>query len=300
MLNKPPSLIGVYLRALGKRISRDYVVGAPLPRLKVTLAPMEIETQHLAKYRSLCQCKTSIPALYPQVMSFTLQMSLLTHRLMPFPVMGLVHLSNRVEVLQEITLENRHLAFTCSVGEQRTTSSGVSFDIITHALNERDEVIWLGVATFLYRCKTDISKTSSLDSHNMAIDGISQCWQLPKNLGRRYGRISKDLNPIHLSRLSANLFGFKRCIVHGLWLNARCIGALESSLPEAPYAITCRFMRPIYLPRRVLFYSLENSEGIAVQVWSDNKEDLHFTAKINKLVNTDYQKRGEVISFPSS
>ena len=33
-------------------------------------------------------------------------------------------------------------------------------------------------------------------------------WKLPGDLGRRYGSVSGDFNPIHLHPLSARLFGF--------------------------------------------------------------------------------------------
>src|SRR6266487_1403229 len=47
-------------------------------------------------------------------------------------------------------------------------------------------------------------------------------WELPADLGRRYAAVSGDRNPIHLYRLTAWLFGFRRPIAHGMWAAARC------------------------------------------------------------------------------
>ncbi len=58
-------------------------------------------------------------------------------------------------------------------------------------------------------------------------------WRLPGDLGRRYGSVSGDLNPIHVHPLTARLFGFPTAIAHGMWTKARCLAALESRLPDA-------------------------------------------------------------------
>jgi acyl dehydratase len=76
-------------------------------------------------------------------------------------------------------------------------------------------------------------------------------WKLPGDLGRRYGAISGDRNPIHLHALSARLFGFKQAIAHGMWTKARALAALEP-LPDA-YTVDVEFKKPIFLPGRVTF-----------------------------------------------
>lgn len=44
----------------------------------------------------------------------------------------------------------------------------------------------------------------------------TQEWSLASDLGRRYARVSGDINPIHLHALSARAFGFRRAIAHGM------------------------------------------------------------------------------------
>ena len=53
----------------------------------------------------------------------------------------------------------------------------------------------------------------------------------PADIGRRYGLVSGDMNPIHLSAPSAKLFGFRQAIAHGLWTKARALAAM---LPRQP------------------------------------------------------------------
>jgi acyl dehydratase len=60
-------------------------------------------------------------------------------------------------------------------------------------------------------------------------------WQLlanlsvPGNAGRAYGALSGDRNPIHLSALTSQLFGFKRPIAHAMYLVARLEGELANA-----------------------------------------------------------------------
>src|SRR5205823_311224 len=45
---------------------------------------------------------------------------------------------------------------------------------------------------------------------------VTATWRLAGDLGRRYGSVSGDLNPIHIHSLSARLLGFPTAIVHGM------------------------------------------------------------------------------------
>jgi hypothetical protein len=47
----------------------------------------------------------------------------------------------------------------------------------------------------------------------------------PRAVGRRYGWLSGDLNPIHLADRGARMFGFERAVAHGMWSMARTLAA---------------------------------------------------------------------------
>ena len=71
---------------------------------------------------------------------------------------------------------------------------------------------------------------------------------VPPGLGRRYGRVSGDVNPIHLFDLTAKLFGFQRAIIHGMWTLARCAAELK---PTAPCVLDVHFKLPVCIPSTV-------------------------------------------------
>ena len=65
--------------------------------------------------------------------------------------------------------------------------------------------------------------------------------------------------------LTAKPLGFPAAIAHGMWSKARCLAALESRLPGA-FAVDVRFRKPILLPAKVEFASVETDDEIAFTI----------------------------------
>ena len=285
-LSKAPSMLALYLKAALKKNKPAYKIADTLPALAVELHTQVINRNKLKKYQSLCgfeKAKT-IPASYLQILTFPLQMQLLTEKAMPFAVMGLVHLNNHIEVFKAITSDDGPFTLSAQIGKQQLTPKGLSFEVIAQVKNTDGELLWQAHASFLHRCKTDIEKTHSTTKAPLLSN--QQHWNLASNIGRRYGRLSLDINPIHLFAFSAKLFGFKRQIAHGLYLNARCIAALEGQLPPAPYKIETAFKRPLLLPAKVVFYHQRQSPQHLLEVWSEDQQALHLSASITALVHS--------------
>ncbi len=80
---------------------------------------------------------------------------------------------------------------------------------------------------------------------------------MPGDTGRRYAAVSGDRNPIHLYPLTARAFGFPRAIVHGMWLKARVLAALEARLPDA-FSVDVAFKAPVLLPSTVSFVAAQD------------------------------------------
>jgi acyl dehydratase len=58
-------------------------------------------------------------------------------------------------------------------------------------------------------------------------------WSFPKDQGTRYAGVVNDYNPIHLYKFTANLFGFKKPIAHGMFVCGKAFTeALEKGLAD--------------------------------------------------------------------
>ena len=217
----------------------------------------DVSLKHLAAYNSVCGfgLRDVLPLTYPHVLGFPLQMKLMTGSGFPFPLPGLVHIANRITQSRPLKLDEQ-LEITVSARDLRPHPQGTQVDVVTSVSG-----VWEGVSTYLRRTGSGSSTSEELERPIG-----SAVWRVPADIGRRYGAVSGDRNPIHLYPMSARLFGFKRAIAHGMWTKARCLAALEGRLPEA-VSVDVRFKKPLLIPGRVEFSATENAGGWEFGVW---------------------------------
>ena len=89
--------------------------------------------------------------------------------------------------------------------------------------------------------------------------------RVPGDVGRRYGAVSGDRNPIHLYGLTAKAFGFPSAIAHGMWLKARTLAALQGRLPDA-FTVDVAFKLPVLLPATIAIAAAPAEGGWTLDV----------------------------------
>src|SRR5690606_11695472 len=152
--------------------------------------------------------------------------------------------------------------------------AGYEFSILT-TVTTGGEQVWESESTMLYRTGGGSKKKSSPPPAEPATDVIE--WSVPDNIGRRYGAVSGDRNPIHLYPLTAKLLGFKRQIAHGMWSKARCLAELEPSLPNGPFSVDVQFKLPMFIPTKVKFEQKTVDNGVDFRLLAKDgiKPHLH-------------------------
>lgn len=249
-LNTAPHLPALYAHAATKR----KITGNVLPDQGVR-SWVEVEATPLAAFREVCGLAPSplLPPTYPHVLAFGLQMQLLTDNDFPFPLLGLIHLANRIRVLRPMGNVNQ-LRIGVFAHNLHKHAQGVTFDVVTQA-DDLLGPLWEAESTLL--CK-GVELPGEVPEHPhvapVALTELTR-WFAPANIGRQYAKVSGDYNPIHLSTTSAKLFGMPKAIAHGLWLKARALAALHSHLPAANIEITVTFKKPVRLPSEVILLS---------------------------------------------
>ena len=258
-----------------------------LPDLTLVLNEVAVDRDRLALYDRVCgfPLRDQLPPTYPHVLAFPLHVALLTDGSFPFSPIGLVHLYNRIVQHRPIRA-SEPLSLRVSAGMIAPHSRGIRFSILTEA-RVGDELVWEEVSTNLRRGNggshddgshpTKVASTADLPA--------TATWKLPGDLGRRYGSVSGDLNPIHLHPLTARLFGFPTAIAHGMWTKARCLAALEPRLTDA-FTVEAGFRRPILLPATVEFAeapapSSADGGGIAFGVRGISHETRHLDGLVS-------------------
>jgi len=222
-----------------------------LPDVAYRLRGVIVNRDRMAEYDRVCgfRLTDALPPTYPHVLAFPLALTVMSTPSFPFPLIGLVHVANRVTVVRPVD-SGETLDLSVYAVDLRPHPRGRQLDIVTTASVE-DEVVWRGTATYLRRERpaTDGDRPAGDDRRRDCAR-----WLVPAQVGTGYARVSGDHNPIHTSRLGAMLFGFSRQIAHGMWSKARCLAALEGRLPEA-YTVDVSFKTPILLPATVAFSS---------------------------------------------
>ncbi|KRP84755.1 MaoC family dehydratase [Pseudomonas lactis] len=249
-LDSTPSLLPLYWRAALKR----KITGSTLPERGLRCR-MNVNPGAVAAYRKVCGFADSpmLPATYPHILAFGLQLQLLTDKTFPFPLLGLIHLRNRIRI-------HRPLGGVgdVSVGVYARNLSphpkGATFDIVT-VVEDALGLLWEAESQML--CRGVKLEGEAADSGLQTQGTLTELtrWKAPTDIGRRYARVSGDYNPIHLSAPTAKLFGFPQAIAHGLWNKAHTLAALAEQLPAANIEIDVEFMKPVRLPSEVILMS---------------------------------------------
>lgn len=275
--------MSMYLDA-ARSMLRRHPADAALPDVIEARPQVHIDPDHLAAYAHVCgfTLTNTLPPTYPQVLAFPLAMAVMTGPDFPLPVVGSVHIEEEITASRAPTVDDV-LDLVVRPENLRAHRRGRQFDMITTASVDGVE-IWRSRSTYLRResttHRTSTEPATSTEPVTSRQDPIattpSATWRLPGDLGRRYGSVSGDRNPIHLYPLTARLFGFRRPIAHGMWTLAATLATVQNRLGAA-YRVQARFARPVLLPSTV---------DLATGTTTDPDGDVH-----HRLELTDSRQR---------
>ena len=245
-LERIPSLAPLYAKALVGPVVPGS--GGELPDHALAVASVDVDRDHLAAYCRVCgfALRDLLPPTYLHVLAFPLAMSLMCERSFPFPLLGMVHIANRIDHRRPLPA-GAAPSLRVWAENLRPHRRGRQLDVVAEA-ELGGELAWREVSTYLRRGDPDGAPPAPRDEEEVAGE-VAAVWSIPGDIGRRYAEVSGDRNPIHLHGLAARAFGFKGAIAHGMWMKARCVAALEGRLGDALVA-GVEFRSPLGIPGR--------------------------------------------------
>jgi len=295
-LTRPPQILPLYLRAAATLVpGAGHLPGIPggggeIPEVELVLRDAVIEGDRLASYREVCGFAAAgpIPATFLHMPAFPLHMALMADERFPFGAVGLVHIENEITQLRPLRTQDR-VNLKVHAGPLEPHPRGRAFSIFTQA-HVDGEPVWRERSTMLRRGRAGAEGASApagsggpantaTGAAADAAAGAPVTWKVPEDIGRRYGAVSGDRNPIHMHALTAKAFGFPRAIAHGMWTKARCLAALEAELPDS-YTVTVAFRKPVLLPGSVRFAHTEQGRAIAFALRAADGDALHLEGRI--------------------
>jgi hypothetical protein len=278
-LVEPPRLSRLYAAALRRARSRR---SPELPDVELVLLDVAVDREHLAAYDKVCGIRLTdrLPPTYPHVLAFPLHLQLMTDDDFPFAAAGMVHIRNVITTKGPLAAG---VPLTIRVRAERLAAhpKGVQLDLVAD-VSAGGAALWSGRSTYLSRGASvpQLAPDPGEPARPADLSGRqSATWRVGKDVGRRYARVSGDINPIHLHPLGARLFGFRGTIAHGMWTKARCLAALESRLPDALTADVA-FQKPLPLGSTVRFLTRESPAGWDLGVLPAKDDRPHLTGSV--------------------
>lgn len=276
--NQPPGLLPMYGKALLPK-RKHQGDSTPLPDLSAQLIGVSTGGTDLKLYRKVCgfERHRAVPATWPHVLAFPLHLKVLTDSSVPFPLLGLVHLRNRIIQHRPIG-EGENLDLDVSLGEAKQTSKGLEFDLITQA-RSAGRLVWEENSTTLFRQPDSGNGETRKEPPQLETYANTCDVQVPESTGRHYAAASGDRNPIHLYPLTAKMFGFPRAIAHGMWSKARVLSLLEQQREwqDDAFTINCDFKKPLFLPGSAMLNWQASARGLDYQLLNGKGNAPHLS-----------------------
>ena len=233
---------------------------------------MVIDRKHLAPYSDICGAAAgaTLPIAYPHILAMPLHLAMLGAEAFPVKLFGLVHVQNRIAMREPLSADEP-AEIRCWIEGHRDTERGQEFDLHTEYVVAGEPLLGrdLHVPRAQARAarapaKTTISRAPS-KARRMRWRSSRAAFARRPGLGRRYGFISGDVNPIHMSDLTARAFGFPRAIAHGMWSLGRLASDFEAEQFDGGCELNVNFKLPIYMPAWLMLQRWDDRERLGVR-----------------------------------
>ena len=224
-----------------------------------------------------------VPLTWIHVLATPLHTAIAADPRFPVSPLGIVHVHQTVERLAPLSPSDM-VDLDVTLLPSIPTDRGLEVRIETVA-RRRGQVVWRGETLALQRAKrspaTPRPTPKPANTFADAVPSSRRTIAVPANTGRRYSRVSLDINPIHLGALAARPFGFPRAVVHGMWTVAEAVATLAPS-SDAPLRLNVAFKKPILMPATVVFEQFEDGRW---QVRSADRTLVHVVGQLEPLTH---------------
>lgn len=273
-----------YLRTVARlavRELRGHTAPVPRQRLVVERGGLRAEPRRLQSYLAVTGGSgirrfggdgAVLPPFFPAVWEAALALELLAHRDAPSLRGGVVHLES--EMLQVRALRATDtVRCRMELDAAELAPSGVRLCLLTRTWNAIGQLCTETRTVLLVRQHRQHRRSGDGKRAEVAPAGEwkeVERWRLRANHGRRYARASGDFNPIHLWRVTAMPFGYRRPVLQGFCTAAMVAHGLIEAVcggePAALRRIRVVLRSPLLLPATVLLLTAGEGGRIRFRV----------------------------------
>lgn len=157
-LTDVPALAGLMLRGVTRSVRaaaarRRTVAAQDLTGTTLVVRGVRPEAGHLTAYQHLLGEPASdvLPAGFVHVLAFPVATALMVRADFPLPLLGMVHVANRVEQRRAVRLGDT-VDIRVRAADLRSHRSGVTVDLVAEVYpTGSDELVWRGTSTYIAR-----------------------------------------------------------------------------------------------------------------------------------------------------
>jgi acyl dehydratase len=262
-----PSAAAYMLRALYPGFLRRR---PPFPPLRARWRGVRAGGERLRRFldATALDASAGLPLLYLQVLTFPLQMVILTHPACPLPIWKVLQVRNHLLRRRPIAADAALDAEAAVVG-QRVLERGMELDVRV-SVRVRGEEVWEGLTSYWYRGRFGAARSASpLAAAPEVPRAEAARWRTEPGGGLRFGGISGDYNGIHWSSAYARLFGFRGPFHHPHQLAGRCLARLPGGVgaQQAAQRLDLWLKGPVYYGSEVSLAAAPDAAGVAFALW---------------------------------
>ena len=220
---------------------------------------------------------------YLHVLAFPLSMQLLGDPEVPLPMMGMVHVHNRIDNLSPVHVGDS-VDLHVELAGPYQHSAGTTIEVIVEAkvdggLKMRETTTYLAKGKRLPNAEAKAQPPRE----EFIAPTPTALWRLDPIIGKRYAHASGDYNPIHLNGLAAKGFGFPRVIAHGMYCASRALSAVDTRLESYRWDVS--FAKPVLLPSTVGFAITQGrrNEAAKFAVFDTKTGKPHVLSEVSEL-----------------
>ena len=280
-VNKLPSPLSLNLRALRSSTKRPGLIEA-LPQVTYVRPHVVVDAKKVAAYAKVCGFSKAhgVPMLFLHIEAFPLAMMLFGSKRFPWPAMGTVHLANSATLHQRVHVGD-DLRIEMQTGELFKHEKGQVLTLHARALRD-GQLVWESTWTLLrmgVRQPQGAPYVSALGE--LPVLSRQADFYAASGIGRRYGLMSGDINPIHLSAITAKFLGFRRAVAHGMWTKAKALSTLMPREDVAYASVLVEFKTPLFLPSKASLWAAREEQGAVFEVRNARGDKPHLRGRVS-------------------
>jgi len=217
--------------------------------LEQRFLPLKINLDELSRFRDFFKYKEEVPMSYLYIFAQRGQVHLMLKKEFKLAIPGMIHIENIIQQFKEVNPMNPLTLDVVADVEMREGSLRPQFSVNFY---QEDEKVGQCESTYLVRRKSKGTNTprelpAKIRSNQKIL------WSIHENIGKLYGEIAGDKNPIHTSNLFAKIAGFKRSIVQGWYLVSRATNEIQNQIGKPINSLHVNFIKPVYVNSDIYF-----------------------------------------------